>query len=431
MYFQNLLIFPPKPKSESEQNRCWYEDMSILMTGVQLTKRGFMVNFILLLGFLALYNIVPYALLQQVVGSSDELYIMAYGTYHLLITITLLFCMFFIRKINKVQNIYRCSIAILITLLLLLLTPKGPFGLMLIFAEGIFFSIGMLISLTYLWSLTISIERGRVAGFIGFLGIPFSHIVGQLAQSSDFLGIVILGVFNCLGILAIKLLKPENVTRLSNKKEEKGRYYEKRTILLYSIPWIIFSLMNFTLVRNISINVFQSVTSSIYFSLLVLQMTASGFGALAGGIIADFFGRRLALGFTLTLYGISTALGGIAQSTEAFYFIYVINGLNWGFLWVLFGTVVWGDLATKDNSLKLYSIGLTFFYFAMGFGILLSEQISQIPLIVSSIVGCALIFLSNVPVMLAPELVPAFFREKIKLKLHMNTIKKILKKSQN
>jgi hypothetical protein len=36
-----------------------------------------------------------------------------------------------------------------------------------------------------------------------------------------------------------------------------------------------------------------------------------------------------------------------------------------------------------------------------------------------------LIFLSNIPISLAPELLPSDFRERIKLKLHMSAVKKI------
>lgn len=305
-----------------------------------------------------------------------------------------------------------------------------PFGMVLIFIGGVLFAIGQLISFTYFWGSTISEERGRIAGFIGFLGIPFSYSVGQLAQFLDLFGIVILAVFFILGILATKFLKPEERI-FSKNNAEKEVYTEKRTVLLYAIPWILFAVVNSTLDRNISLNVLQSVPESLYFSFLLLQTIAAGFGALGGGILADLSGRKKSLGFSLTLYGLSTALGGLIQNIEVAYFVYAVSGLNWGILWSLYGSVIWGDLANEKNCVKRYSSGLIIFYLPIGFAFLFSEQICQISLAWSSLVGCSLIFFSNIPLFLAPELLSEDFRNKIRLKLHMNLLKKIDKKMQS
>jgi MFS family permease len=237
-----------------------------------------------------------------------------------------------------------------------------------------------------------------------------------------------LSVILSLGTLVAILLRPEKAV-LTAKKDERGNHSEKRTVLLYSIPWILFSLINATLAKNISLNILQQVPSSFYLFLTILQAIGVIFGAICGGIIADFFGRRLSLAFSLTLYGISSALAGLTKINEILSFVYVANGLSWGILLILYSLVVWGDLANKENCAKMYSIGLIILYSTIGVGFLI--PISQIPLVVSSLVSCLLIFLSNVPLILAPELLPSDFRERIKLKLHMDTVRKIKKQSQN
>jgi len=381
--------------------------------------------------FIWYYVFIP-LVLQHVAGSSAETYLMVYASLNLIIATILTLSGFFIQHFNKIRIIYECSITISIATLLLLFVSNMVLRLVVILVEGIFFGIGQLVSLTYFWSLTVPEERGRAAGLAGFSSLPFFHLIWLKAQTFDFSGTVMLGFILSLGMLGIKLLRPEKKTLLTRKKDEKGYSPEKRTILLYSVPWILFSLINITLARNITLHFSQSLPSSLYIFLLVMQMIASGFGALGGGIIADLFGRRLSLSFGLTLYGISSALGGFVENYVVLYFVYVVNGLNWGILWVLYGYVVWGDLANEESCAKRYSIGLIIFYLAMGAGFLLSHQISQIPLIVSSLVSCVLIFLSNVPLILAPELLASDFREKIKLKIYMNVIKKIRgKQSQN
>lgn len=293
-----------------------------------------------------------------------------------------------------------------------------------------FFSVGLLAFFTYFWTLTSPEERGRVAGLIGFVSLPFYFIaIPVVAGTLDFLATVILSSFLSLGALTIILLRPEKAM-LTAKQDGKENYFEKRTVLFYLIPWIVFSLVNAILAKNYSLSISQQVPSSFYLFLIGLQVIGVVFGAVIGGIIADFFGRRLALALSLTLYGTSSAIAGLFQGNEVFSLVYLTNGLGWGFLFILYTFVVWGDLANKGNCAKMYSIGLAIYYSAFGFG-LLFPQMSQVPLVVSALASCLLIFLSNVPIILAPELLPSYFRERIKLKLHMDAVRKINKQSRD
>ena len=401
------------------------------MTGVRLTKRGFLVTMILFFSFLSWYAVFSLYILRHVVSSSAGTYLMVNASFNFVIAITLLLGSFFIHRSSKIRIIWGCFLAISIVTILLLFTSSIVLRLMIIFVAGVFFGIGQLAGFTYFWGLTVSEERGRVAGLIGFFALPIIYIVDGMAETFDFSGTVMLGVILSLGTLVIKLLRPEK-TMLTAKKDERGNYPEKRTILLYSIPWVLFSLINATLARNISLHISEQVSSSFYLSLTGLQAIAAVFGALGGGIIADFFGRRLSLVFSLTLFGIGSALVGLVENHEIFCFVYFANGLNWGILMTQYLLVVWGDLANKESCAKRYSIGLIIFYLATGVGSLLTHQISQVPLIVSSLASCLLIFLSNIPLILAPELLSSDFRERIKLKLYMNVVKKIGRKpSQN
>jgi MFS family permease len=224
--------------------------------------------------------------------------------------------------------------------------------------------------------------------------------------------------------LVVIFLRPKKVI-LTAKREERGNYLEKRMILLYLIPWMFFTLINATLAKNISFHILQQVPYSLYLSLIVLQAIGTIFGALSGGVTADFFGRRVSLAFSLTSYGISSALAGIVNNPSLLYFVYFANGLSWGILLVMYTFVIWGDLSNKENCAKMYALGFTIFYLTQSIGLLPLELILQIPLVVSSLGSCLLIFLSNIPIFLAPELLSSDFRERIKLKLHMSAVKKI------
>jgi hypothetical protein len=94
------------------------------------------------------------------------------------------------------------------------------------------------------------------------------------------------------------------------------------------------------------------------------------------------------------------------------FFAYGIEGLSWGILMTLYVFVVWGDLSNTDNSGKMYSLGLAMYCVGLGFGAL---TIPQMGLVESALIGCSIIFLSNLPIALAPELLPSQHRKMRKL----------------
>ena len=403
--------------------------MSILRTNVLLTKRGFLVAIIPYFTFLTWYYVFSIRVPGHIAGLSPENRIIAQASFNFIIASTLPFISCFIHRFDKLRVIYACSVVTSVIVILLLFAPNDISRLVIFFIAPIFFSAGQLAFFVYFWNLTVPEERGRVGGLVGFFSLPSFYLIHfLLAEALDFSGIVMLSVVLSLGTLMIKFLRPKKKEKLTAKKDEKGYHPEKRIILLYSIPWVLFSLINITLERNISFYVLQQMSSSAYLYLTSLQAIAAVFGALGGGIIADFFGRRLSLAFSLTIYGISSALIGLVESYEMFCLAYFANGLTWGILLTLYLFVVWGDLTNRESCAKTYSIGLVIFYLATGAGILLTTQMSQIPLIISSLVSCLLIFLSNIPLILAPELLSSDFREKIKLKLFMNVARRIVRK---
>jgi MFS family permease len=403
-------------------------ELGIITKGMLITKRGFIANLILFISFYTSYFVFSLFFIQYVIPS-DNNRLIAQASFNFIIAIICLSTSFLINRVNKLRVIYICSITISIVAVLLFFTSNYFFSIAFILIIAIFFGLGQLAFFTYFWNLTAPEERGRIAGLIGFVTLFFYLFVDlAAAETLDFFGTVILGIILSLGTLLVILLSPEKAL-LTEKKDDRGNYPEKRTIILYLIPWVLFSLINATIAKNISLNVSQTVPNSLYSFLIVLQLIAALFGTLGGGIIADFYGRRFSLVLSLTLYGISSALAGIANNYAIFYFVYVANGLSWGILLTLYNFVVWGDLANKENCAKMYSIGLITFYFSVGLGLLLSQTL-QMPLVVSALSSCVLIFLANIPIVVAPELLSSDFRERIRLKLHINAVKKI-KQSRN
>jgi len=244
------------------------------------------------------------------------------------------------------------------------------------------------------------------------------YIIGP---SLDFFGAVVLGVIMVLGVLTVVAIKTKKIN-LATKKTESSIYPEKRTIFFYLVPWAVFLIVNVTLAKNLSVYLSQQLPASFYLFLVAVQFVGVVFGAVIIGFFVDFFGRRPALALSLTLYGISAALGGLLTNNQVFSFIYFVNGLSWGILFVLYTFVIWGDLSNKENCAKMYSIGLIVYFSTTGIGLI--TQISM-PVDLSSLLTCLVVFLSIIPIVLAPELLPPDFIERTRLKSHMNILKKI------
>ena len=402
--------------------------MSILLTGVRLNKRGFMTAMIPYFPFFTWYYIFSYDILKFIIDKYTGTFFICNTLFNFFISLGLILGSSFIRRVKKTSIIYIWSILSSIGTMLIILVPNNILKLTIYLLSGVLYGIGLLAYFIYFWNLTVPEERGRIAGLIGFIFLPILSFIGVLVINLDFIGTAVLCIILNLGILGIIPFNPGKITILTAKRDLRGFNPEKRTILLYLIPWLIFSSINSTLAKAVSFHI--SLHISQYFSvsslilLRILQVVGASLGAIIGGVVADFFGRRLSLAFGLTLYGISSAISGLAKSNEIFYLVFIANGLNWGILLTLYLFVIWGDLATIETSTRRYSIGLAIFYSIAGLGALFSPQLFQISLIVASITSCLLIFLSNIPLILAPELLPSDFREKIRLKLYLYLVRR-------
>ncbi len=400
--------------------------MNILKSEILIAKRGFLEIALLFSFFFTLYLIFSSSIPMYITSSSSN-YSIIQALLNFELAITLIANSFFVDRINIMGSIRTSSITTIIMTVVLFLAPNDILKIAVLFVIGVFFGLSLSSYIAYFWKQTVPEERGRISGLIGFVALPFSFIVARLiAPSLNFLGAVTLIILVNFGILLIGLLRPMKKVRKIEK--EHGNYYEKRTVLLYSIPWIFFSLVNVTLAKNASVWITQQVSSFFYLFLLGLQFVGVVFGCIIGGTVADFLGRRLSLVISLTSYGSSAALIALFSSNEVFSFVYIVNGLSWGVLFTLYIFVIWGDMANKDNYAKIYSIGLTTYFLSVGIGFLIPVSI---PIVTSSLATCLLVFLLNIPIALAPELLSPYFRERTKLRLHMKAVKKIKNQPKN
>ena len=205
-----------------------------------------------------------------------------------------------------------------------------------------------------------------------------------------------------------------------HKLRRKHIKIEKRNLIIYLVPWIAFSLINVTTAKIITFYALNYVTPLF----LILQIVIGALGALVGGAISDFIGRKKILAFALTLFGISSVLSVFVNISTLANFMFINTGFTWGMLSTLYLFVIWGDLADKKTNSYTYSIGLATFFATTGLGALLTPEIQKISFFTASIINCLVVFISNIFIILAPEILPSDIREKNYIRLYMYLIKR-------
>ena len=289
----------------------------------------------------------------------------------------------------------------------------------------------MLTTLSVFGDLTLPEERGRVGGLIGlFVFLLFFIVNYSIAPNLEFYGSILL-CFSLSFLPFIALLFKNFRIGMIPIKKQPETYYERRVFFLYFIPWIIFSLINATLATTTSNIIAGGVSDSLRFTLLSLQVIGVLIGVLLGGFVADILGRRFSLVFGLTFFGFSTALVGLFQTEIVYLIVYGASGLTWGILFVLYIFVVWGDLSNQDNRIKIYSFGLISYFLSLGVGSFVGSFVDvSMEIIQSAFLSVLIIFILNIPIIFAPELLPSYILERNRMRRHMGTVKKLQKKNQ-
>ena len=398
--------------------------LGFLKTEIHMSKSSFFVVAIFFFSFYEVYYILLADLLEQIVPFGLDVSVVQ-GVLYFFTAVVLLFGSFLIKKFNKLKIIYFCSIITSLLMGLLLGNFFEGFRLLILIGLVLFVSLGMLTTLGVFGNLTFPEERGRMGGLIGFVVFVLFFVVNY-SLSLDYFSSVLLGLFlNALPLVG--LFFKSFRFRLVSTRKEPANYFERRVFALYFIPWIAFSLINVTLAGNTSAIILEQISDSLHFSLLSVQVVGVIFGVLFGGFVADLLGRRFSLVFSLTFFGFCTALVGLFSNDLVFLVVYGASGLSWGILFVLYIFVVWGDLSNQNNGIQIYSIGLITYFLSLGVGIFIDVSL---PIFQSALLSVMIIFLLNMPIIFAPELLPSYVFDKVKMKMHMGTVKKLQKKDQ-
>lgn len=278
--------------------------------------------------------------------------------------------------------------------------------------------------------LTIIRERGRAAGFIGFISIHAMLVLTVVSYSFGFVGSVVLCSLLGLCTFFTAQLRTIDPTRLETKQTAsfKMAHWTARDFLLYLMPWVIYNLVN-SISGNYETSLLIDRFQIPFASTLVLSDVASSIGALTAGFVADIYGRKKALGIGLTSYGISNALIGLifsgVQNGFLVFILLALDGFSWGIFLVLYFFVVWEDLSNINNVTFPYA-GIVSYPLIMGLARFLTQPI-QFPLSSLALVKCVLIFSSNIFLLGAQELLYPKLRKETDILGYLEQVKTLFR----
>jgi hypothetical protein len=292
--------------------------------------------------------------------------------------------------------------------LLVTVMDLTAFSSMMIFFSlaGVYFGLGMPISLSCFASATKETNRSRLGG-LTFLTIFLSVTFLKGLGITDPIPIgFILAIIKIIGLIAIVKIKHPERTTLKDQEVSYKQIFRNRTFLLYFVPWIMFSVANYIAVPIVG-QICPDVPNLLENSTIIEYILIGGF-AVVSGFIADHVGRRrlVLAGFVLLGFGYAS-LGLLQGSIGGWWFYTVVDGTAWGIFYTMFLMTLWGDIALGKNSEKFYAIGYLPFLFSILTEMSIGSNILSIvePISIFSFISLFL-FVAVVPLAYAPETLP-------------------------
>lgn len=243
-------------------------------------------------------------------------------------------------------------------------------------------------------------NRGRNGAFVFFaiqaLTALIYMYIGTLNVDYKF---VVLAAWRLIGTASVFFLVPKAGV-VEERKTSLLNIIRERTFFLYFVPWFLFTIVNFVEVPLVE-HYFGAELYSLY---MVVVLLITSFSAFLGGVICDFKGRKISgiLGFILL--GLAYAFLSLLPGTAFSQIMYVLfDGVAWGFLYVTFIFVVWGDISEGRNRESFYLLGCMPFLFSNLIEALAQPFVEAVPVTTSFSLASLFLFLATIPLLYAPE----------------------------
>jgi len=315
--------------------------------------------------------------------------------------------------------------AVTTALLTTIANNSTPINILISLLLGISIGMGLPSTLAYFADVTLVENRGTYGGIIwsavGFGVLILALLINELDLALAF---ATLAIWRALGLITFFFSKSKGKIRLVRNPSAFRFILRRRDMILYMVPWIMFSLVNFT-----EMPILEKVFGDFYIFVGFIEFALAGFFALVGGLLADLVGRKRVVitGFIMLGIGYAT-LSLLSEMPVSWYLYTACDGIAWGMFASVFFMTIWGDLAGKYQKEKFYLIGGLPYLLAGLLSILVKPYVEVIPLSTALSLASFFLFLAVLPLMYAPETLPEKKIRERELKEYIEKAKKIKEK---
>jgi MFS family permease len=269
---------------------------------------------------------------------------------------------------------------------------------------GISFGLGIPSALAYFTDSTLIENRGRSAGIILMVTNLIAPLFALLFGVFDNIitSAIVLTAWRAFGFIAFAL--NEDIKGKATKEREISfkSILSEKAFLLYFVAWLMFCLVD---------RVENPILSNFFgdFNYIILSMgpIIGGISALIGGLLMDWVGRKRIVLFGFATLGFAYALISIIPGAPfAQYFYLIISSISTGMLWVVFITVIWGDLAKYGSKERYFAIGSIPLFLSSIVQEFTTPYITEIPETNAFTLATLFLFVAVLPLLVAPETLP-------------------------
>jgi MFS family permease len=312
------------------------------------------------------------------------------------------------------------------TALLALMASNGsPINILISALFGASSGVGFPSCLAYFADATDTENRGTYGGItwstVGFGILGLYLLTSSLNTVQTF---QVLALWRFLGFVGFFFLfRNQGKVALPVDVPSYQAILGRKDMVLYLLPWIMFSLVNFAEAPIVThLPSYPDLAGFAEFAI-------TGLFAIVGGMLADIVGRKRVIIAGFALLGVEYAVFGLFSTTPAIWYVYTtFDGVAWGMFAAVFFMTVWGDLAGNVQKERYYLLGGLPYLLA----VFLSEVVTPFLGVIQAVAAFSLasffLFLAVLPLMYAPETLPEKKMRERELKGYLEKAKKVKEK---
>jgi MFS family permease len=265
--------------------------------------------------------------------------------------------------------------------------------------------------------------RGLLGAFILFFVQFFTIVIYMIGNACSTIStLLILAGWRFIGALSLFYTSHKGQIK---DLEKPNVMIRDRSFILYFVPWFMFCLVNFIEAPLLE----RFFGQEMFATHVLIGVVIIGISAFLGGLLCDLKGRRLTGIIGFVLLGVSYALLNLfPEAFVAKISFMIVEGIAWGFLYVTFIFVIWGDLSEGKVREGYYLLGGTPFLLSGLIQATAQHFIMIIPTYTSFSLASFFLFLAVIPILYAPETLPEKTFKERELKSYIEKAKKVREK---